>query len=143
MANRKRGVLWIVALIVALISAAVEIGVLVVLWPQLESAGFFAGLAVAAWALAGIVGTLGRFLPPYLSFIFLAGIAIVLVLLLIGYWFEWSRARIASFANILFFTLNAGLFLLFALGPSVSAWLLGLHKRTGRRAQLQLSTVFE
>ena len=142
MASRKRGVLWVVALIVALTAAAVQIGVLVVLWSQLDSSLFFAELAVATWAVAGIVGTLGRFLPPYISFIFLAGIAIVLVFLLIGYWHEWSRPRTASFSNILFFTLNAGLFLLFALGPSVSAWLLAFHKRKNR-AQPQLSTVFE
>jgi len=102
----------------------------------------FSELAVAAWVVAGIVGTLGRFLPLYISFIFLAGIAILLALLLIGFWLEWSRSRTISFSDVLYFTFNAGLVLLFALGPSVCAWLLAYHKRK-KRAQPQLSTVFE
>src|SRR5215475_10337847 len=101
MASRKRGVLWVVALIVAVTAAAVQIAILVMLWSRFDSRLscdrmiswdewlacmqshehilFFSELAVAAWVVAGIVGTLGRFLPLYISFVFLAGIAILLV----------------------------------------------------------------
>jgi hypothetical protein len=169
MANRKRGALWVAALIVALIPAALQIAILVGLWLQFDSRLscdrmiywnewldcmhgqshlhiVFAEVSVASWAVAGVVGTVGRFLPPYISFIFPAGMAVALALVLVGFWHEWYRPRTAptlSFSDILNFTLAAGAVALISLGPSVSAWLLGLHKRTGRRAQLQLSTVFE
>jgi hypothetical protein len=163
MASRKGGVLWVAALIVALIAAAAQIAVLVMLWSRFDprlscdrmihwgewlacmqphEQIFFSELAVAAWTIAVIVGTLGRFLPTYISFIFPAGIAILLVLFLIRFWLEWSRSHTTSFSDVLYFISNAGLFLLFALSPSVSAWLLAFHKRKDR-AQPQLSTVFE
>jgi hypothetical protein len=165
MANRKRGVRWVAAVTIALIAAAVQIALFVVLWSQFDSRLscertiywnewlacmhgqshvhiVFAELFIAAWATAGIAGTLGRFLPPYVSFVFPVGIATALALLLIAYWHEWSKLRTVSLSDILYFTINAGLFGLVSLGPSVSAWLLALHKRTDH-AQPQVSTVFE
>jgi tellurite resistance protein TehA-like permease len=141
MASRKRGVLW-GALIVALIAVAAQIAVLVMVWSRFDIRVLFVWLAVAAWAVAGIVGTLGRFLPRYIPSIFLGGIAIALVLFLIAFWYEWFRSRTMSFSDVLYFTFNAGLFLMFALGPSVSAWLLAFHERKDR-AQPQVPTVFE
>src|SRR5215510_347259 len=169
MADRKRGVLWAAAFIVAVVAAALQIAIVVGLWLQFDSRLscdrtiywnewlacmhgqshmhiILTELSVATWAVAGIVGTLGRFLPPYISFIFPAGMAIALASVLVGFWHEWYRPRTAptlSFSDILNFILAASAVALISVGPSVSAWFLGLHKRTGRRAQLQLSTVFE
>jgi hypothetical protein len=165
MANRKRGVLWVATITIALIAAAVQIMLFVVLWSQFDTRVscertiywnewlacmhgqshlhvVFAELSIAAWAIAGIVGSLGRFLPPYISFVFPAGIVIALAVLLIAYWNEWTKLRTVSLSDILYFTINAGLFVLVSLGPSASAWLLALHKRKDH-ARPQLSTVFE
>jgi hypothetical protein len=168
MANRKRGLLWVAALIVALISAALHIAVFIGFWSEFDSRlscertiywnewlacmhgqshqhVVFAEVSVAIWAVAGIVRTLGRFLPPYISFILPAGMATALAWILIRYWHEWFRPRTAptlSLSDILNFTLIAGAVALISLGPSVSAWLLALHKRKDR-ARPQLSTVFE
>jgi hypothetical protein len=168
MANRKRGVLWIAALIIALVAAALQIVMVVGVWSQFDSRlscdrmiswdEWFAcmhgqshqhilaaEMSVGTWAIAGVVGTLGRYLPPYISFILPAGMAIVLASLLIRVWPEWLR-RLAvpsvSFSDILNFTLIGGTVALVLLGPSVSAWFLGFHKRRDR-ARPQLSTVFE
>jgi hypothetical protein len=168
MSNGKRGVLWVAALIVALISAALQIVMVAGVWSQFDSRLscdrmiswgewldcmhgqshqhiLAAEVSLATWAIAGIVGALARYLAPCISFILPAGMVIVLALLLIRYWPEWSRRRTAptlSFSDVLNFTLMAGGVMLVLLGPSVSAWLLGFHKR-GDRARPQLSTVFE
>src|SRR5262245_36509094 len=169
MANRKRGALWAAALIIALISAALQIAIVAGLWSQFDSRLacnrmlywgewlacmhgrshlhiIYTEVSVATWAIAGIVGTLGRFLPSYISFIFPAGMAVALALVLVGFWHERYRPGTAptlSFSDILDFTLAVGAVALISLGPSVSSRLLVLHVRTVRRGLLQLPTVFE
>jgi len=168
MANRKRGALWVTALIVVLISAALQILILIGLWLQFDSRLScdrmiywdewfacmhgeshahitFAEASIATWAAAGIVSALGRFLARFGSFLLPVGMAMTFVWFQIGYWLGWYRPgpRLAlTSSDILNFTFGTCLLVLFWFGPSVSAWLLALHKRKNR-ARLQLSTVFK
>src|SRR5262245_30621978 len=105
MANRKRGVLWVAALFVALMAAGLQIVMLVGFWSQFDSRlscdrmiswhEWFAcmhgqshehilaaEMSVGTWAIAGVVGILGRYLPPYISFFVPVGMTILLTLLM-------------------------------------------------------------
>src|SRR5215510_10260081 len=111
MADRKRGALWVAALIIALMAAALQLVMVLGVWSQFDSRlscdrtiswnEWFACMhgqshqhilaaevSVATWAVAGFVGALGRYLAPYISFILPAGMVIVLALLLIRLWPE-------------------------------------------------------
>jgi hypothetical protein len=100
--------------------------------------------AVAVWVVAGIGTALGRFLPPYISILLPVGMAVVLILYLIGYWQLDFRPRaepILSVWDIFNFSVTAGALAVFLVGPVAGAWLWGLFSRRHRRL-LRLSTVF-
>jgi hypothetical protein len=162
MANRKRGALWIAALVAAIMAATLQIALVARAWSEFDSRLSCDGLtswsewpacmqgpshqhivgaemSLSAWAIAGVAGTLGRFL----SFILPVGMAMTFAWFQIGYWLEWYRPGIEPTSlDILNFIFVDCLLVLLFFGPSISAWLLALH-RSNDHARLQLSTVFE
>jgi hypothetical protein len=167
MSSKGRKALWIAAVIIALLSAALQIAVVASLWWNFDTrlscdhmtywdewidcmhGGshqhiVIAEFSLATWALGGLIGTLARFATIYLSIVILAGLALAITWFLIFVWYESLMPRAAptaSLSDILNFARGAVLFFFYILGPAVAVWLFGLYKRTGRVPRL--STVFE
>jgi hypothetical protein len=91
--------------------------------------------AVAAWLIAGVAMSLGRFAPVFLSVLLPVTATITATWLMIDYLLRhvdyhgaltlWEMVRFAG---------TAGLFLAYVVGPIAGAWLLGLHKRAARQS---------
>jgi hypothetical protein len=103
-----------------------------------------AEFAVGIWIVAGIAMLLGRFLPPYISGIVPASVAVVLILLMIGHWDEavipYAPFGQPTLWDILRFTMTSGAFAAYLVGPVAGAWLLGVYARA-RHRPLRVSAV--
>jgi hypothetical protein len=153
MTNGNRKVLRVTAMVVALVSLAVQGLVVFGAWwifdpRQCDYWGewiacllgapqylfIFAAAGAVAWVVAGIGLALGRFLPPYLSAILILGLIVAFI------WYLHFTSN-PSIDNKL--VLRITIAMLFLTGPTVAAWTWGLCSRDRRRSVLRLSTVFD